>query len=74
MNKLIKASDEKKEKPFPKLMKYRLQEAYVYFKEPRVGVVVVGERFFWDCYSINTWDMSSFKDTDDQIILNVKEN
>ena len=74
MNKLIKAEDEKKEKPFPKLMKYRLyDEAYVYFKQPGVGVVVRGERFFWAWYSTDAWDMGYFKDTDDKIILNEKD-
>ena len=73
MNKLIKVKDVKKEKPFPKLMEYIRNKAYVYFKEPGVGVVVLDEKLFWGWYRVDGWNMSNFRDTDDQIILNVKE-
>ena len=76
MNKLIKATNLKEKKPFPKLMKSKVNETYVYFLKEGVGCMV------YDYGNSNTsfypstegWLTSHFEDTDDQIILNVKEN
>jgi len=74
MNKPIKAEDERKEKPFPKLMKTAVGK-YVWFVESGKGVVVFCAKHPLEYYNgnIEGWDMGRFEDTDDKIILNEKD-
>jgi len=69
MNKLIKKTEQTKEKPFPKLMKSKKGQ-YVYFREEGKGVQLLGE---YIDYCDTLWNMHCFEDTDDQILLNCKE-
>jgi hypothetical protein len=75
MNKLIEAEKTKLEKPFPKLMKNKAHNYYVYFIEKRKGVVLYSTYpIYEEGYAIHTndnaWVMDHFEDTDDQIIVN----
>jgi len=79
MVKLIKK--EKPKKPFPKLMKHKYIDFYVWFEEESTGFIdhisyIDYSRDFVKGFNINSikrgfmslsWDMGDFKDTDDTI-------
>ena len=66
MNKLFKKKAARVEEPFPKLMKAIDADRYVYFIKPDVGIVVYGKM----SDSPFPWDMKTFTDTDDQVLIN----
>lgn len=72
MNKIFEVP-KKKEKPFPKLMKGINKETYVYFYESRVGAVLISEGIDI-IHTSHSWNMCVFEDTDQQILVNAKED
>lgn len=67
----IKRKEEKKDKPFPKLMWSEVNGRIVYFLKPKLGMQLNYTYRIADPtphYS-NDWNMSNFKDFEGEIIL-----
>lgn len=54
-------------KPFPKMMKCKDSELQVFFTEPQVGIVAVGDADWDKSEYEGDWDMSSFEDVGDTV-------
>ena len=65
----VTRSDEREEKPFPKLMSVGVTTLVVLFIEKNYGSVICGDQEFDIGYCNDDWDMSAFTDFEGTITL-----